>query len=293
MAQRVIPPISDLDALLKRQGFRVLKIDNQSGDLPTYKRKHFYKATLITGKSHIHYADKAYHIDSTTLFFGTPYIPYAWDFVSKKQEGFTCVFAEDFLKGQHSRSQSLQASPLFKIGGTPVFNITKEQKTFLSTIFQKMFDEQDSAYAFTNELIRNYINVVIHEALKMQPSQNFTGKPGAASRVASLFFELLERQFPIENTAAPLKLKTPGAFAKRLSVHVNHLNHSVKEITGKPTTYHITARIIAEAKALLLHTNWNIAEIAYALGFEYPGYFNNYFKKMTGTNPASLRRQNI
>ena len=72
---------------------------------------------------------------------------------------------------------------------------------------------------------------------------------------------------------------------KTLNVHANHLNRAVKEVTGKPTTTHISERIISEAKALLQHTDWNIAEIAYALGFEYPTYFNNFFKKITGTNP--------
>ena len=32
---------------------------------------------------------------------------------------------------------------------------------------------------------------------------------------------------------------------------------------------------------------------AYALGFEYPTYFNNFFKKITGTNPKSLRVQEV
>jgi hypothetical protein len=41
--------------------------------------------------------------------------------------------------------------------------------------------------------------------------------------------------------------------------------------------------------SLLQHTAWNIGDIACALGFEYPTYFNNYFKRMTGTNPKSLR----
>ena len=73
-----------------------------------------------------------------------------------------------------------------------------------------------------------------------------------------------------------------------LNVHVNYLNRAVKEVTGKPTTTHITERIISEAKALLQHTDWNIADIAYALGFEYPTYFNNFFKRLTGTNPKVL-----
>jgi AraC family transcriptional activator of pobA len=76
-------------------------------------------------------------------------------------------------------------------------------------------------------------------------------------------------------------------------VHVNYLNRALKEVTGKPTTAHITERIISEAKALLQHTDWNIADIAYALGFEYPSYFNNYFKRVTGTNPKSFRAMEV
>ncbi|WP_235921121.1 helix-turn-helix domain-containing protein [Foetidibacter luteolus] len=42
---------------------------------------------------------------------------------------------------------------------------------------------------------------------------------------------------------------------------------------------------------MLQHTDLTIAEIAYALGFEYPTYFNNYFKRLTGTVPTALRAQ--
>src|SRR4029077_11118627 len=132
--------------------------------------------------------------------------------------GYTCLFSEDFLKG-HDRTGSLQESPLFKIGGTPIFHLNKEQRNFLVTIFQKMITEECTDYVFKNDLIRNYINLIIHEALKMQPSENFFKHKNASSRIASLFLELLERQFPIESTDYPLQLKTANDFAQRLSVH--------------------------------------------------------------------------
>lgn len=153
-----------------------------------------------------------------------------------------------------------------------------------------MIDEQESKYIYKAELVRNYISLIIHEALKLQPSQNSSESKNAASRITAVFLELLERQFPIETPELPLKLKTAKDFAQSLSVHVNHLNHAVKEITGKPTTAHISERIITEAKAMLKHTDWTIAEIGYALGFEYPTYFNNYFKRMTNTTPTALRQ---
>jgi AraC-like DNA-binding protein len=46
-------------------------------------------------------------------------------------------------------------------------------------------------------------------------------------------------------------------------------------------------------KALLQHTDWSVGDIAYALGFEYPTYFNNYFKRLTGTTPKSLRKEKV
>lgn len=146
---------------------------------------------------------------------------------------------------------------------------------------------------FKDELIRNYISLIIHESLKLEPATNYDSSKNGASRLSSVFLELLERQFPIETPDQKLVLKSAQDFSKALNVHVNYLNRSVKEITGKSTTVHITERIISEAKALLQHTDWNISEIAYALGFEYPTYFNNFFKKNTGTNPKSFRSEEV
>ena len=64
----------------------------------------------------------------------------------------------------------------------------------------------------------------------------------------------------------------------------------MKEVTGKPTTSYIADRIIGEAKALLHHTNWDVAEIVQGLGFEYASYFNNFFKKHTGSTQLSFRK---
>lgn len=168
---------------------------------------------------------------------------------------------------------------MFKIGGTPILKIDEGQRDFLNAIFLKMIEEQKSDYAYKDDLIRNYINLIIHEALKLNPSEHYDQHQNAAGRLSSVFLELLERQFPVESTDKPLQLKTAQDYAAALNVHVNYLNRAVKETTGKSTTTHVTERIISEAKALLQYTGWNIAEIAYALGFEYPTYFNNFFKR--------------
>jgi AraC family transcriptional regulator, transcriptional activator of pobA len=283
--------VSDFNNELKLKGFNVFQIESDGAATRIYSRKDFYKICLTTGKSIIHYADKSFDAEGTVLFFGNPHIPYSWETISTSYVGYTCLFSEEFLKSD--RSESLQHSPLFKIGGTPILKITEQQRKFLIVLFEKMIQEQKTDYTYKDDLIRNYINLIIHEALKLQPSENFDQHRNASSRITSVFLELLERQFPIEDTEKPLQLKTAQDYAKNLNVHPNYLNRAVKEVTGKPTTVHISERIISEAKALLQHTDWNISDIAYALGFEYPTYFNNFFKKITGTNPKSLRTQEV
>lgn len=288
MEEKIIRVISEFNSELKLQGFKAFQIESDSNETRTYSRKEFYKICLTTGKSKIHYSDKTFEQEGTILFFGNPHIPYSWETISTTYVGYTILFSADFFKNSE-RSESLQQSSFFKIGGTPVLKITSEQRDFLNTIFQKMIAEQESDYLYKDELIRNYISLIIHESLKMEPSENYEQNKNASSRLTSVFLELLERQFPIETTANPLQLKTAQHYAQHLNVHINYLNRAVKEVTGKSTTAHITERIITEAKALLLHTDWSISEIAYALGFEYPTYFNNFFKKQTGTNPKSFR----
>lgn len=100
----------------------------------------------------------------------------------------------------------------------------------------------------------------------------------AATRITGMFKDLLERQFPLESASGSLKFRSAQDFAQAMSVHVNYLNRCVKSVTGKPTSGHISERIMTEAKALLRYTDWSIADIAYSLGFEYLTYFNNYFK---------------
>lgn len=275
---------------LKLRGFKVYEIDTAVSPVPAYSRRDFYKICLITGRTNIHYADKSVELDDneTFLFFANPNIPYSSEVLTPHQTGYACLFTEELLKAG-DRSESLQQSPLFKVDGTPLFVLNAEQKGRMVGIYQQMLAEQRTDYVFKQDLIRTYLQLIIHEALRMQPAENFVKHKNASARIASLFLDLLERQFPIDNPQHPLALKSAHDFAAQLSIHVNHLNRSVKEITGRSTTAHIGERIIGEARALLQHTTWSISEIAYSLGFEYPAYFTNYFKKLTGITPTHVR----
>jgi AraC-like DNA-binding protein len=152
-----------------------------------------------------------------------------------------------------------------------------------------MFEEINSDYIHKCDVLRNLVFELLHFAMKL-PSAKFDKHPmNASQRISSLFSELLERQFPIDDNHQTLNLRSASDFANQLNVHVNHLNRSVKETTEKTTSQIIGERILRESKILLKHSDWNVSEIAYALGFSEVTHFNNFFKKHTQLSPLKFR----
>ena len=254
-----------------------------------YSRKDFYKVSFIVGKNRVHYADKSIDIDKQALFFASPQIPYNWEYLSEEQSGFFCIFTETFF----NHFGNIKDYPVFKPGGNPIFQLTDEDAKKIREIYLRIMDEIDSDYIYKYDAIRALVMELIHTAQKLQPSSLRYEHPNAAARISSLFMELLERQFPIESIQQTMKFRSATEFADQLSVHVNHLNRALKDATGKTTTQIIGERIVQEAKALLKHSNWNIAEIGYSLGFEEAPHFINFFKKSTQVTPRSFRTAEV
>jgi len=253
-----------------------------------YSRRDFYKITLIRGHNAYHYADRSLQIDGPTLLFFNPQVPYTWQPLADDTTGFFCIFRAEFLNGQGGLG--LLDLPLFRPGGDPAYALTAGQDQEVTALFEKMLAEIDSDYPLKYDLLRNYAAELIHYALKLRPSTTHYQHPDAKSRLAAVFAELLERQFPIESPARRFGLRSASDFAQQLVVHVNHLNRCVRDTTGKTTTAHIAERLAAEARALLRHTDWNVAEVGYSLGFDEPAHFNYFFKKQTGQTPSAFRQ---
>ena len=122
-------------------------------------------------------------------------------------------------------------------------------------IYMQMQEENQSGYVNKSDVLRCYLHLLIHTALKMQDFNQYESFPNASQRITELFIELLDRQFPVDYPHAILNLRTPADYANRLSVHINHLNKVVKDTTGKTTSEMIAERITKECTQYLLHSN--------------------------------------
>ena len=251
-----------------------------------YKRRDFYKVMLVIGNINMNYADSVISVKRQALFFSNPQIPYNCENLERIEDGFYCIFNQHFF---HQFGDLYQYS-VFQPGGNHVFELTDEQVVQINGIYKKMFEEINSDYIHKYDVLRNLVFELLHFGMKIQPAtKSDKQQTNASKRISVLFMELLERQFPIDDTHQKIQLRSASEFADQLNIHVNHLNRAVKEQTLKTTTQIIAERILQEAKILLKHSNWSVAEISNAIGFTEVTHFNNFFKKHVQISPLKFR----
>ena len=251
-----------------------------------YKRRDFYKIMLVIGGSRVHYADKVVAVQKQALSFSNPQIPYKWEHTDTIRKGFFCIFNQHFFH----QFGDLNQYAVFQPNGTHIFELSDEQVSQIKVVYERMVAEINSDYIHKYDVLRNLVFELLHFAMKMQPSSTFDKQPiNASKRISTLFLELLERQFPIDDNHQRVTVRSASEFAAQLNVHVNHLNRAVKEITQKTTSQLIAGRVVQESKILLRHSAWSVSEVAYALGFTEVTHFNNFFKKHTQLSPLKFR----
>ena len=265
--------------------FRLTISDEQKLDSIPYRRRDFYKIMLLKGNSLVYYADQVFEIKKQALVFSNPFIPYKCEHL-ENAEIFYCIFNQHFF----TQFGNINQYEIFLPGGTHVFELQDEQVLKVQDTLEKMEVELQADYKYKYDVIKNLVFDLIHFGLKLKPNVLLAKQPlNSSQRISSMFLELLERQFPIDDNHAAISLRTASDFANQLNVHVNHLNRSVKESTQKTTTQIIAERLVQESKILLKHSAWSVSEIGYALGFTEVTHFDNFFKKHVALSPLKFR----
>jgi AraC family transcriptional activator of pobA len=269
--------------------FNVFRLDPDIGKSfkpSPYRKRDWYNVTLVYGPGKYLYADKVIEVHKHALVFDNPQVPFGWEQKDRITGGFFCVFSPGFFNGLANPTKY----SIFQPGGLTFFELTAKQAKEANVLFNRMFVEMRSDYTYKYDLLRALLLEVMHLAMKTAPTTNLRSQTlNASQRLTVSFLELLEQQFPIDNTTQIVELRSAIDFAPPLNVHVNHLNRAVKETTHKTTTQIISERLLQEARILLRNTLWSVSEISYALGFAQPAHFNNFFKKHIAISPLKFR----
>lgn len=83
------------------------------------------------------------------------------------------------------------------------------------------------------------------------------------------------------------------SYARELGITAPYLNNLCQNLVQRSALQLVHDRLLLEAKRELIYTVMSVSEIAYALGFQDPGYFNRFFKRITGQTPKQFRNSSV
>ncbi|WP_440133042.1 helix-turn-helix domain-containing protein [Chitinophaga sancti] len=236
----------------------------------TANRLDFYMVVLVTGGEGIKtFGTKQYYIRKGMLCFISPGMVTNWESVVDEHQGYIMTFDAHILPHLHTY-------PFFQLDGCPVIQLNAEQQADFHHYFQEIEKEYKAGQL---ELIKAFLTVVFLKAQQLYTATEQGAGSNAAIRLTAAFTALIDKDFE-------QKLAT---YAGLLNVTQNHLNDTVKAVTGKTPGTHIHERMVKEAAQLLVHTELTIAEICYRLNFSDQSYFIRFFKKYTGFTPGQYR----
>lgn len=250
----------------------------------------YFIVSLFLERGKLSYADKWIEVTPGTVAFANPALPSAWEPFSDEAEekGFSIMFSNEFIR--KDEWFFLLSTPLLDLTRNQAIYLNKEALEIVKTLFQRMQEiSMADEDGMKDELIHSLLHLIIYEAMRGKEERPYKVQHNAAQRTVELFLLLLDRQFPINYPQEKLEMRSAADYAQQLSIHVNHLNRVVKQVTGKTTTDIIASRLVKEAIRLLQETQLNIAEVAYALGFEEQASFTGFLKRKTGKSPKEIR----
>lgn len=148
----------------------------------------------------------------------------------------------------------------------------------LADAIERELIAQDDGY---DRVLENYLGIALNKCAQWSMGTN--GASGAKDTfdIVGRFKQLVEKNYAT--------LKQVNEYADQLSVTPGYLNEKVKERLGTNASGYIHARLLLEAKRLLLHSELSIKETGFALGMQDPAYFTRWFKKNEGLTPADYR----
>lgn len=273
-----------LDAITPVEGFELYSSRGLKPSLGPLKSAFYRISITIAGSVDIRIGLEHFKHQPRTMSFTWPNQVFSKSNISPDAFGYYLLFNEDFLTDILPSASIPQEFPFFGYTGKPLFRLAPDEIDRVEQFVLKMNEELKLSRPGKEKAIRLYLYLLLLEAKRSYERQQLHVKDNSAENawLVSHFQKLVSRHFLLKRKVTD--------YAALLAISANHLNRTVKEITGKTASGSISEMLVQEAKAVLKYTDASVSEIAYQLNFSEPAAFNRFFKKMTGETPLEYRK---
>ncbi|WP_187269378.1 helix-turn-helix domain-containing protein [Algibacter pacificus] len=189
--------------------------------------------------------------------------------LTSEPEGYVIIIKEAFIEQCVDIEIKQQ---LVKISAFPY--LTPEDNRTIEQLFQLLISE--NKHKKNKTIVESLLKVLLSKLLQIENKNELPHQS-----IYQEFIGLLSNQETLSNSVK--------FYADLLNTSPQNLNKSCRNECNKTASEVLSDFILSEAKRLLLYTEKNISEIAYALSFRDNSHFTKYFKRHVGKTPSAFR----
>ena len=243
----------------------------------------FFQLFFLEGRAAVMHDFVEFHVEGSSLFFMSPGQIHTAN-PEPGLRGTTVSFTQDFFDHHAPPPSQLFEFPYFLTdGASPWLQIPRTQASEIASLLAEMQREFDSALSGAATVLRALLHLLLVRAGRMHAECHPPRSVTRAAQVMRQFRLAVEQHFREWHQVEP--------YARLLEISPNHLHDLVREQSGHAAGEIIRERRLLDAKRLLLHSDLDISEIGYHLGFKDPSYFGRFFRKAACRTPAQFREE--
>jgi AraC family transcriptional regulator, transcriptional activator of pobA len=274
---------NQLNPLLRIKDFELYSSDGLTASMGPL-RSEFYRIGLtLRGSCDVQLGLEHYQHRAGTVNCTFPNQLFSKSNISKDVFGYYLLFNPCFLDTLIPESRMADEFPFFSYSGVPFFQLEPLVVQQIEGFVLKINEELQMDKREKGKAIQLYLYLILLEIKRSYVQKGlglYTDIP--ETTILMIKFRKLVHQYYLEKQQV-------ADYAELLHVTPNHLNRTIKEISGRTASDHIAEMLLQEAKALLKYTDLSVAEIAYRLQFSEPSSFSRFFKKEADLTPVGYR----
>ncbi|MDR2230773.1 AraC family transcriptional regulator [Elizabethkingia ursingii] len=274
-----------LESLYKRLGLhRVSQTDQE--EVNSEKYKSYIKILYLPAGYTITVDFKQYTTDSSSIFFINSNQHFNIETVGE-ESGLMIYYNRDFYCVQiHDAEVACDGILFNNLSNIPVIGLSPTDKIMITYIFKAIEEEFKVVKAQREEMLRVYLKQIIILSTRLWSMQHLDKAHDATDNDTAFF-----RQFSLLVENHYREKHTVADYAELMGIAPKTLTHKLRKMNMAQPNEVIKDRIILEAKRLLIYTEMSAKQIAYALGYEDPAYFNRLFSSKVGDNTSNFRKK--
>ncbi len=202
--------------------------------------------------------------------------------------GWALLFHPDLLHGT-PLEKTIKNYSFFDYRVNEALHMTEEERETIVALLRQIQNELQKAHdVLQNSIIVGYIELILNFCLRFYNRQ-FLTRSLENSDMLMKFNTILHDYFE-KREQLSYGLPTVQYCADRLCLSPNYFSDLIKRTTNDTASNYIRRYVVQQAKNELA-TGASVAQVAYALGFEYPQHLSRMFKKQTGMTPSEYCTQ--